>query len=106
MVGGGFGGVLFHEMTGHGLESDAVQKGASVYAGQMGEKVAESLLTAYDDGSMPGEWGSGAIDDEGTPCQRTTLIEEGRLSSYLYDRATGTPRRDRFDRQRPPGELP
>ena len=67
VVGGGFGGVLFHEMTGHGLEADAVQKGASVYAGKMGERIAEPLLTAYDDGSMPGEWGTGAIDDEGTP---------------------------------------
>ena len=105
VVGGGFGGVLFHEMTGHGLEADAVQKGASVYAGQMGEKVAESLLTAYDDGSMPGEWGSGAIDDEGTPCRRTPLIEEGKLSSYIYDRlrarrdgteSTGNGRRESF----------
>ena len=86
VVGGGFGGVLFHEMTGHGLEADAVQKGASVYAGKLGEKVAEPLVTAYDDGSMPGEWGTGAIDDEGTPCRRTALIEEGRLTSYLYDR--------------------
>jgi TldD protein len=86
VVGGGFGGVLFHEMTGHGLEADAVQKGASVYAGKLGQRVAEPLLTAYDDGSMAGEWGTGAIDDEGTPCQRTAVIEEGKLTSYLYDR--------------------
>jgi TldD protein len=105
VVGGGFGGVLFHEMTGHGLEADAVQRGASVYAGRLGEKVAEPLLTAYDDGSMPGEWGSGAIDDEGTPCRRTAVIEEGRVSSYLYDRqrarrdgteSTGNGRRESF----------
>jgi TldD protein len=76
VVGGGFGGVLFHE----------VQKGASVYAGKLGEKVAEPLLTAYDDGRMPGEWGTGAIDDEGTRCRKTAVIEEGRLTSYLYDR--------------------
>src|ERR671923_530483 len=105
VVGGGFGGVLFHEMTGHGLEADAVQKGASVYAGKMGEKVAEPLLTAYDDGRMPGEWGTNAIDDEGTPCRRTMVIEEGRLSSYLYDLvrarkdsadSTGNGRRESF----------
>jgi TldD protein len=92
VVGGGFGGVLFHEMTGHGLEADAVQKGASVYAGKMGEKVAQPLLTAYDDGRMPGEWGTGAIDDE-------------KLTSYLYDRlrarrdgteSTGNGRRESF----------
>ncbi len=85
VVGGGFGGVLFHEMTGHGLEADHVQKGASVYEDKIGEAVAEPLLTAYDDGLMANEWGSGAIDDEGTPSQRTTVIEEGRLTSYLYD---------------------
>ena len=86
VVGKGFGGVLFHEMTGHGLEADAVQKGASVYANRMGEKVAEPLLNAYDDGTMPHEWGTGAIDDEGTPSHKTAVITEGRLNSYLYDR--------------------
>jgi TldD protein len=94
-----------HEMTGHGLEADAVQKGASVYAGKMGERNAEPLLTAYDDGGMPGGWGTGAIDDEGTPCRRTALIEEGMLTSYLYDRlrarrdgteSTGNGRRESF----------
>jgi TldD protein len=92
VVGGGFGGVLFHEMTGHGLEADHVQKGASVYTGKLGEQVAQPLLTAYDDGRMPGEWGSDAVDDEGTPTQKTMVIDEGRLSAYLYDRLTA--RRD------------
>ena len=85
VVGGGFGGVLFHEMTGHGLESDAVQKGASVYAGRLGEQVAEPLLNAYDDGLLPGAWGTNATDDEGTPSQKTPVIVEGRITSYLYD---------------------
>jgi len=92
VVGGGFGGVLFHEMTGHGLEADHVQKGASVYASKLGERVAQPLLSAYDDGRMPNEWGSDSIDDEGAPTQRTAVIEEGRLTSYLYDRLTA--RRD------------
>jgi TldD protein len=92
VVGGGFGGVLFHEMTGHGLEADHVQKGASVYAGKLGERVAQPLLTAYDDGRLPGEWGSDAIDDEGAPTQKTRVIDEGRLISYLYDGLTA--RRD------------
>ena len=95
VVGKGFGGVLFHEMTGHGLEADAVQKGASVYANRRGEKVAEPLLNAYDDGTMPHEWGTGAIDDEGTACQRTAVITEGRLNSYLYDRLRA--RRDKTE---------
>jgi TldD protein len=88
VVGGGFGGVLFHEMTGHGLEADHIQKGASVYLGKLGERVAEPLLNAYDDGRLPGEWGSDAIDDEGQPTQKTQVIEAGRLTSYLYDRLT------------------
>jgi TldD protein len=105
VVGGGFGGVLFHEMTGHGLEADHVQKGASVYAGKLGEAVAQPLLTAYDDGRLPGEWGSDAIDDEGTPTQKTRVIEDGRLVSFLYDRrsaerdgvpSTGNGRRESF----------
>ena len=105
VVGGGFGGVLFHEMTGHGLEADHIQKGASVYVGKLGEQVAQSLLSAYDDGRMPGEWGSDAIDDEGTPTQKTLVLEDGRLVSYLYDRlraerdgvaSTGNGRRESF----------
>jgi TldD protein len=88
VVGGGFGGVLFHEMTGHGLEADHIQKSASVYTGKLGEPVAEPLLNAYDDGRLPGEWGSDAIDDEGQPTQKTQVIEDGRLTSYLYDHLT------------------
>jgi TldD protein len=88
VVGGGFGGVLFHEMTGHGLEADHIQKGASVYVGKLGERVAQPLLNAFDDGRLPGEWGSDAIDDEGVPTQKTQVIEEGRLTSYLYDHLT------------------
>jgi len=105
VVGGGFGGVLFHEMTGHGLEADHVQKGASVYAGKLGEAVAQPLLTAYDDGRLPGEWGSDAIDDEGTPTQKTRVIDEGKLVAFLHDRRsaerdsaapTGNGRRESF----------
>ena len=93
VVGNGFGGVLLHEAVGHGLEADAVQKDASVYAGRLGEQVAPAFVTAYDDGSRPNAWGSEGVDDEGTPTRRTTVIEEGRLTSYLYDlltRAAGT----------------
>jgi len=82
-----------------------VQKRASVYAGRLGEQVAGDFVTAYDDGSRAGEWGSDGIDDEGTPTQRTTVIEEGRLGSYLYDllrarkdgaASTGNGRRESF----------
>jgi TldD protein len=105
VVGNGFGGVLLHEAVGHGLEADAVQKRASVYAGRLGDQLAEPLVTAYDDGRREGEWGSDGIDDEGTPTRRTTIIEDGRLTSYLYDvlrarrdgvESTGNGRRESF----------
>ena len=105
VVGNGFGGVLLHEAVGHGLEADAVQKRASVYAGKLGEQLAPAFVTAYDDGSREGDWGSDGIDDEGTPTRRTTIIEDGRLVSYLYDllraarddtESTGNGRRESF----------
>jgi TldD protein len=105
VVGNGFGGVLLHEAVGHGLEADAVQKRASIYAGKLGQRVAEPFVTAYDDGAREGEWGSDGIDDEGTPTQRTTVIEDGVLTSYLYDllraskdgvASTGNGRRESF----------
>jgi TldD protein len=86
VLANGFGGTLFHEACGHGLEADAIAKGASVYAGKIGELVAAPLVSAYDDGSLANGWGSQAFDDEGVPTQKTLLIEEGRLAGYLYDR--------------------
>lgn len=85
VVGNGFGGVLLHEAVGHGLEADAVQKRASVYEGKLGETLAPDFVTAYDDGLKANEWGSDGIDDEGTPTRRTTVLEGGELTSYLYD---------------------
>jgi TldD protein len=105
VVGNGFGGVLLHEAVGHGLESDAVQKRASVYAGKLGERLAEPFVTAYDDGRRENEWGSDGIDDEGTATRRTTVIEGGELTSFLYDilrarkdgvESTGNGRRESF----------
>ncbi len=105
VVGNGFGGVLLHEAVGHGLEADAVHKRASVYAGRLGQQLADPSVTAYDDGRRTGEWGSDGIDDEGTPTRRTTVIENGCLTSYLYDlvraradgvESTGNGRRQSF----------
>ncbi len=105
VVGNGFGGVLLHEAVGHGLEADAVQKGASVYAGRIGEQLAPDFVSAFDDGRKPGEWGTDGIDDEGMRTQQTSIIEGGVLTSFLYDRrsaardgvvATGNGRRESF----------
>lgn len=105
VVGNGFGGVLLHEAVGHGLEADAVQKGASVYAGRIGEKLAPDFVNAFDDGRKPNAWGSDGLDDEGAPTQKVPIIESGVLNSFLYDRlraerdgkqSTGNGRRESF----------
>ena len=80
------GGTLIHESVGHGLEADLNLKGLSVYSGRIGQKVASELITVVDDGRDPGQRGTAAMDDEGTPTQRTVLIEKGILKTYLSDR--------------------
>lgn len=84
-----FGGVLFHEACGHGLEAAFVSKGTSVFANKLGQLVASPLVTAIDDGTIPNGWGSTNIDDEGTPTQKNILIENGVLKSYLIDKLNG-----------------
>ena len=82
----GFGGVIFHEACGHSLEATSVAIGASQMCGKLGQKIANEKVTAIDDGTIPGAWGSVNIDDEGNPTQRNVLIENGVLKSYMVDR--------------------
>jgi len=89
VIDNAFGGVIFHEACGHGLEATSVAKGTSVFAGRIGEKVAPEVVTAIDDGTMPNEWGSTNMDDEGSDTRRNVLIEKGILKGYLVDRFNG-----------------
>ncbi|NLL48601.1 MAG: TldD/PmbA family protein [Firmicutes bacterium] len=84
-----FGGVIFHEACGHGLEATSVAKGASVFSGKLGQQVASPLVSAVDDGTIPNAWGSQNVDDEGTKTRRNVLIENGILKGYLIDKLNG-----------------
>lgn len=105
VLGPGWPGVLLHEAVGHGLEGDFNRKGTSAFSGRLGQKVASSLCTVVDDGTMPDRRGSLTLDDEGTPTQHTVLIENGVLKGYLQDKMnaglmgkapTGNGRRESF----------
>ena len=113
MVGGdmtvvlhnGFGGVILHEACVHGLEATSVARGASVFCGKLGQKIASDIVNAVDDGTNLNEWGSLNYDDEGTPTHCNVLIENGILKSYLVDKKnskkmnhpiTGSSRRESY----------
>ncbi len=86
VLGPGWPGVLLHEAVGHGLEGDFNRKKTSAFAGLMGERVASPGVTVVDDGTLTDRRGSLTIDDEGTPTEYTTLIEDGILKGYMQDR--------------------
>jgi TldD protein len=86
VLGPGWPGILLHEAIGHGLEGDFNRKGTSAFSGRVGERVASSLCTVVDDGTLPGRRGSLSIDDEGTPTENTVLIENGILKGYMQDK--------------------
>ena len=86
VIGPGWNGVLLHEAVGHGLEGDFNRKGSSAFSGRIGERVAAPGVTVIDDGTLAGRRGSLTIDDEGTPTERTVLIEDGVLVGYMQDR--------------------
>jgi TldD protein len=85
IIDNSFGGVLFHEACGHGLETTSVAKEASVFCGKMDQRIANECVTAIDDGTLSNGWGSLNVDDEGRKTQRTVLIEKGILKSYIVD---------------------
>lgn len=88
-IDGGFGGVIFHEACGHSLEATSVAYGMSEFAGKLGQQIAAPCVTAVDDGTIPGEWGSIHMDDEGTPTTKLVLIQNGILINYMIDKLGG-----------------
>jgi TldD protein len=85
-LGPGVTGVLLHEAIGHGMEADFNRKKISTYATMIGKQVAEPFVTIVDDGTVPNYLGSINVDDEGTPGQKTVLVDNGILTSYMYDK--------------------
>ena len=105
VLSAGWPGILLHEAIGHGLEGDFNRKGTSAFTGRIGERVATEQCTVVDDGTLAGRRGSLNVDDEGTPTQCNTLIEQGVLKGYMFDklnarlmdtRSTGNGRRESF----------
>jgi TldD protein len=105
VLGNGWPGILLHEAIGHGLEGDFNRKGTSAFSGRVGQRVAAPGVTVVDDGTLANRRGSLSIDDEGTPTERTVLIEDGILKAYMQDRLnarlmgvapTGNGRRESF----------
>jgi TldD protein len=86
VLGSGWPGILLHEAIGHGLEGDFNRKKTSAFAGLKGERVAAPGVTVVDDGAIPDRRGSLSVDDEGTPTERTVLIEDGILVGFMQDR--------------------
>ncbi len=89
IIDNGFGGVIFHEACGHGLEATSVAKKSSVFTDKLGEQIASTKVTAVDDGTIANAWGSLNVDDEGHKTQKNILIKDGVLNSYLIDKHNG-----------------
>jgi TldD protein len=92
--------MLLHETVGHLLEADSMQAGTSTFAGKIGQQVAPDWVDVFDDGTLPGLWGTSGIDDEGQATGKVCLVERGVLSAVLHDRSTAS-----FDGVRPTGNA-
>lgn len=106
VLAAGASGILLHEAIGHGMEADFNRKGTSIYSDKIGEAIAPEFVTIVDDGTQLGERGALNLDDEGQPCERTVLVENGILKTFLHDqisarhyglaKSTGSGRRESF----------
>ena len=105
VMAAGSSGILLHEAIGHAFEADFIRTGDSIFTGKLGKEICHPSISIVDDGTLPNDAGMLRYDDEGIPGQRTVLVENGRLNSYLYDRIsarhfgvkpTGNGRRESF----------
>lgn len=105
VMGAGASGILLHEAMGHAFEADFNRKGQSVFSEKMGQKICDESISIVDDGTIPFNRGSINFDDEGVPGQKTYMVKDGILTSYLHDRIsagfyggspTGNGRRESF----------
>ena len=105
VMAAGSSGILLHEAIGHAFEADFIRTGDSIFTGKLGKEICHPSISIVDDGTLPNDTGMLRFDDEGIPGQRTVLVENGRLNSYLYDRIsarhfgvkpTGNGRRESF----------
>ncbi len=105
VMGAGASGILLHEAMGHSFEADFIRKGQSVFSGMIGKKICDSSISIVDDGTLEHNRGACNFDDEGVPGQKTYMVRDGILSSYLHDRisaswsgvpSTGNGRRESF----------
>ena len=105
VMAAGSSGILLHEAIGHAFEADFIRTGDSIFTGKLGKQICHPSISIVDDGTLPNDAGMLRYDDEGIPGQRTILVENGRLNSYLYDRIsakhfgvkpTGNGRRESF----------
>ncbi|MBU0581373.1 MAG: TldD/PmbA family protein [Candidatus Margulisbacteria bacterium] len=105
VLAGEAGGTLIHEACGHAFEGDFIYKKTSVFHDKLGQQILSPLITIVDDGSIPGHFGTGRYDDEGTPSQKNVLVEKGKIIKFMQDRVhasllnmplTGNGRRESF----------
>ena len=105
VLGAGGSGIILHEAIGHAFEADFNRKGTSIFSDMLHKKVCGDFINVVDDGTIPFNRGALNLDDEGTEGQKTYLVREGVLTSYLHDRIsagfyhvspTGNGRRESF----------
>ena len=105
VMGAGASGILLHEAMGHAFEADFNRKGQSIFSGRIGQRICPEGVSVVDDGTVAFNRGSGNYDDEGVPGEKTYMVRDGILCSYLHDRIsaswygvqpTGNGRRENF----------